>query len=244
MCCRTRRAGPLPARRASAGAWRFGGAAPGPCAPRLPLRAARPAPAPSLMRCAADPRARPRQGLFRRRFIPAPAVARVAVFSAPVGGLRSPPHRPQPPDPPPAHRRAVSGYAVHPAHVLPGGTGRAGRGYGPQAPEAGDVPRGRLAPATPFPPSVFPLWKPPFLIPPSCGSRQRGQTAGGHGAASSTPTQRRPSGCRGQPAACPPPLRRSPRRGGRVGRAGARLRLSPPRPPLPGRRFRAALSPW
>lgn len=47
-----------------------------------------------------------------------------------------------------------------PGHVLPGGTGRAGRGVRPQAPETGDVPRGGRHRQR-----RFPLQFSPFGIP-------------------------------------------------------------------------------
>ena len=48
-------------------------------------------------------------------------------------------------------------------------------------PVARRPPESAAAPVTlRFPPSVFPLWKPPFQIPPFRGLHQRGQTAGGN----------------------------------------------------------------
>lgn len=194
VCCHTRRTGPHPAaapplaRGASAGPLRG-------CAPRA-CPCGRRGPLPPLRSCGAPPIHANNNGkdFPRRRVILSPAVARVSAFSAHVGGCKVrhtgnslPIRRPHiagqcpasPSIPPMCYRAAPDARRAM---------------FAPQAPEAGDVPRGGRHPSTPFPPSVFPLWKPPFQIPPSCGSRQRGQTAGGHGAASSTPTQRRPSG--------------------------------------------------
>ena len=85
-----------------------------------------------------------------------------------------------------------------------------------------------------FPPSVFPLWKPPFLIPPfskesTKGGKPRGAPArrplwrgARRGSLYPTPlvcaTRRRPTGCRRHSAA-QPPLRLPPPGAGRVGQA-------------------------
>ena len=96
-----------------------------------------------------------------------------------------------------------------------------------------------------FPPSVFPLWNPPFLIPPSNsntpkGENRRGQQRGVFtGAAEETAgslspsgaAPRRPSGCQGHSAAHPP-LRQDPRGVRRVGRASMRFAHSPPFQPF------------
>lgn len=102
--------------------------------------------------------------------------------------------------------------------------------------------RGGRRRRTLFPPSVFPLWKPPFLIPPFKRNPPKGENRGGHqrgglyGAdggmepldlhAFHAPRQarglpsarRRPTGCRRHSAA-QPPLRLPPPGAGRVGQA-------------------------
>ena len=110
--------------------------------------------------------------------------------------------------------------------------------------ERGGRPRQRC-----FPPSVFPLWNPPFLIPPSKsntpkGENRRGQQRGGFtGAAGETAgplvprgaAPRRPPGCQGHSAACPPCSSAPAGPGALVGPTRAAL-LAAPLPALHGRR--------
>jgi hypothetical protein len=92
-----------------------------------------------------------------------------------------------------------------------------------------------------FPPSVSPLWNPPFLIPPSNsntpkGENRRGQQRGvSTGAAEETAgplsprgaAPRRPSGCQCHSAACPPCAKAPEGVGAKSGRGGLVPHTSP-----------------
>ena len=146
--------------------------------------------------------------------------------------------------------RSTAGKGVATHHDLDGGGA-----LSPQAPcrfAPGDVGAAGGVGQRCFPPSVFPLWKPPFLIPPfkkelTKGGKPQGAPArrnygadGGmeplslhalHGLrqAQALPSApRRPTGCRRHSAAHPP-LRHGPRRAGRFGRPGSGCGRSGPR---------------
>ena len=108
--------------------------------------------------------------------------------------------------------------------------------------------RGGRPRATLFPPSVFPLWKPPFLIPPfkqesAKGGKPRGATARRLFRRGLDPLGPQPQRGRAPPpSGLPVPLRRlspvapGPRGAGRVGRSCAGGPAGRTAPALQGRR--------